>query len=101
MHVSTHTLNVRHFPRVIKGLVSAAHEPSVFVHGHDVLVVPINDVFHGELVTELVRVGVARGGVDTETDPDKGEAVAGTGRVATVVTLGIPALAVVAVECAE
>jgi hypothetical protein len=56
----------RHLPRVIEALVPPADEPSILVHAHDVIVIPIDDVLHGKLIAQLIAVGIAVGGVDAE-----------------------------------
>ena len=79
-------VNVWHLSGIIKGLVSSADEPSVFVHAHDIVVASIDNVFHRKLVTELVRVRVSIGGVYREGNPDKGKAIVFT--VAVVIIVG-------------
>ena len=62
----------RHFARIVKRLVPATDQPTIFVHAHDVFIVAINNVFHGKLVAELVRIRIARRGIDRKAQSDKG-----------------------------
>ena len=55
-------------------------------------------MFHGELITELVGIGIPGRGIDRKGNPNERQAVAGTRRVAAVVTFGIPTLTVVPVQ---
>jgi hypothetical protein len=92
------TMDVRHFPRVIKGFVTTSDQPSIFIHGHDIFIVPINDIFHGKLITELITIGIPIGGVDRKGDPDEGQAVSGTRGITRIVTFGIPTFTIVSVK---
>ena len=94
-------INVGHFSRIVKGLVAASHQPSIFVHTHDILVIAINDIFHGKLVIELVGVRVSTSSIDREGDSDKGESILRAVAVSAVMGRCFTGLAVLAVGGAE
>lgn len=80
---STHEYS-RHLPRVIKTLISRPNQPPIFIHTHDIIIIPINNILHGELITKLIRVWIPTGGVHTEANPDERKPILLTGFISRI-----------------
>ena len=44
-------INSRHLPRIVETLIPPTNQPTIFIHTHDIIIIPINDILHRELIT--------------------------------------------------
>mmetsp|Transcript_28400 Transcript_28400/g.76934 ORF Transcript_28400/g.76934 Transcript_28400/m.76934 type:complete len:201 (+) Transcript_28400:2277-2879(+) len=92
-------VDVWHFSRIVKSLVTSTYEPTILVHTHNIIVITIDDVFHWKLIAKLIRIGVTTWRVHTEGNSDERKPILGTIFISGIVRGSFSRFAIISIQC--